>query len=413
MTKRKIGYIMSRFPHLPETFILREMTELEKYPIDICLFPLIRQNAPTVHQEAIPWVEKANFTPYISSDILKANIKYFLKFPSRYISALIKVVYYNIGSLNFLIRALILFPKSVYLARQGEELGIDHFHVHYATHPALAAWIINYFTGIDYSVTVHAHDIFIRKAMLSQKLCEAKFIIAISEFNKCYLSEKVDSSLLDKTHVVHCGIRPEDYQETLGSTRSDSSIFTILSIGSLQIYKGHKYLISACERLRNLQIQFHCHIIGEGEERSNLEALIRGFNLEDYITLHGAMPQEDVGRYLQIANCYVQPSIIAPNKKMEGIPVAIMEAMAAGLPVVATGLSGIPEIVHDGKTGLLVPEKDPTALANAIVYYYQHPKEANKIAESSKEYVKREFNLSITTSKIYRLFLGNLSNLGI
>lgn len=394
---------MSRFPHLPETFILREMTELEKLGLNIFLFPLIRQNPGVVHREAQPWIEKAIFTPYFSLPIFLSILKAFFTVPLKFVGAFFLIIYYNFSSLNFLSRAILLFPKAVHIAMQAKQMEIDHFHVHYATHPSLVAWIIKYLTGISYSVTIHAHDIFIRKTMLAEKLGQAKFIVAISEYNKKYVVREISKTLGHKIHVVHCGIRPEVYNRDSSFHAQRDEEFQIISIGSLQEYKGQKYLIEACSILRESDINFHCHIIGEGEMRHVLEAKISNYDLEGHITLHGGLPQEEVAGYLVRGNCYVQPSIIAKNKKMEGIPVSIMEAMAAKLPVVASRISGIPEIVIHNQTGILVEEKDPKQLAEAILFFYQNPVKAQAMAQFASQLVENEYNLVVNTQKIYNV----------
>ncbi len=300
-----------------------------------------------------------------------------------------------------------LFPKSVHIAMQAKKIGIDHFHVHYATHPALVAWIIKFLTGITYSVTIHAHDIFIRKTMLAEKLGQAKFIVAISEFNKNYVSQEVSNSLLPKIHVVHCGIRPDDYVRGSSAQKEQGAEYQIISIGSLQEYKGQKYLLEACSILKESEMNFHCHIIGEGEMRQVLETSILEFALESRVTLHGGLAQEDVARHLVRGNCYVQPSIIAKNKKMEGIPVAIMEAMAAKIPVVATKISGIPEIVIHNRTGILVDEKDAKQLAAAILFCYQNPVEVQTMVKLARQLVEKEYHLVDNAKKIYEVFVSS------
>ena len=140
--------------------------------------------------------------------------------------------------------------------------------------------------------------------------------------------------------------------------------------------------------------------------RPALKAAILENGLERMVTLHGGLPQEEVARHLVRANCYVQPSIIARNKKMEGIPVAIMEAMAAKLPVIATNISGISEIVIHNRTGLLVEEKNPQEIAEAIAYIYHHPTEADTMAEAANQLVHDEFNLITNAQKIYDVFMG-------
>ena len=184
----KIAYIMSRFPHLPETFILREMIALEQLGRQIELYPLIIQQQALVHKEALPWMERAHSIPWLSGDVLTANLRCALNRPDRYFSLLWRIFRENLSTPKFLIRTLVLFPKAVWMANKFKEDGISHIRAHYATHPAFVAWVINQLTGIPYSVTVHAHDIFVDKPMLATKLRGAEFVVSISEFNRDYFN---------------------------------------------------------------------------------------------------------------------------------------------------------------------------------------------------------------------------------
>jgi len=183
----KIAYLMSRFPHLPETFILREMIELERIGWQIELYPLIIQEQSTVHAEAGQWIKRARYVPIFSLDVLSSNIRFFLQDPRLYLWLWWMVFKENLFNPAFLARAFFLLPKAVRMAELMKEDGIRHIHAHYATHPALVAWIIHMLTKIPYSVTVHAHDIFKEKSMLAVKMQSAKAIVAISEFNRRYL----------------------------------------------------------------------------------------------------------------------------------------------------------------------------------------------------------------------------------
>jgi colanic acid/amylovoran biosynthesis glycosyltransferase len=399
----KIAYIMTRFPHLPETFILREMTALKKQGWAVVLYPLILQQQTVIHAEAKPWLSRARLLPFISFDVIKANYRIFREEPYHYSKLWGQVVRENLSYPKFLIRAMALFPKTVYAARLMQQEGITHIHAHYATYPALAAWLIHQLTGISYSVTVHAHDIFVRTEMLGTKLRAATFIAAISEYNREHLVRVVGSWVREKTHIIHCGIVP-DYYEPQTSMSEPKERFEIISIGSLQPYKGHPYLIKACALLRDQGVPLRCRIIGGGEERANLERLIREAQLEGLVELLGPQPQEVVARLLPTAHCYVQPSIITPAGKMEGIPVALMEALACELPVVATEISGIPELVQPDKTGYLVPPADVSALAKAISAVHNDPKRVAKMARAGRALVLKEFELSANVRQLAYLF---------
>jgi colanic acid/amylovoran biosynthesis glycosyltransferase len=399
----KIAYIVSRFPHLPETFILREMIHLETLGWQIELYPLVIQRQEVIHAEARPWLKRAHAVPWLSLGVLKSNLVKMATRPRQYVSLLARVMRENIRSPKFLARALLLFPRAAWMADEFKRQGITHIHAHYASHPALVAWLINQWTGITYSVTVHAHDIFVDKSMLATKLHDSAFISAISEFNRKYLADRFGPWVNEKTQIVRCGIEPTYYQRKQQAT-SKSSKLEIISVGSLQPYKGHIYLVKACAELLKRGIPFQCRIIGGGDLRSLLERAIQQNQLEGRIELLGPRTQDEVSRLLRTANCYVQPSVVTRTGKMEGIPVALMEAMVTGIPVVATSISGVPELVHPGETGWLVPPEDGMALADALTEIYQNPAEAARRADLGQKWVLEEFELSSNVRKLASLF---------
>jgi glycosyltransferase involved in cell wall biosynthesis len=401
----KVAYIMSRFPHLPETFILREMIAVECLGWQVALYPLVVQQQAVVHAEAQPWLERANRIAWISPEVLAANLRALVRAPGRYLGAWARTLWENGTSLNFLVRAVAILPKAVCMGERMRAEGIDHIHAHYATHPALAAWVIHRLTGIPYSVTVHAHDIFVDKAMLTTKLSSAAFIDAISGYNKEYLSLNCSNNLTPKTQVIHCGIEPGLYHPR----RDRQDRFTILSIGSLQPYKGQEVLIEACRLLAGRGLDFVCRIVGDGELRSDLQAQIAAAGLTGRVELAGPRTQQEVAGLLEAADCYVQPSVITPSGKMEGIPVALMEALACELPCVASRLSGIPELIRDGETGLLVEPRNPAALAEAIERLRREPQLGRRLGRAGHSLVLREFDLSTNAARLAELFEGSLS----
>jgi colanic acid/amylovoran biosynthesis glycosyltransferase len=399
---RKVAYIVSRFPKISETFILREMIAIEQKNWDVSLFPLIVETPPVIHPEAELWLSRLHYYPWLSLDIIAANLLQFLKTPFLYTSLWYTVIRENHPSLKFLARAILILPKAVRMAAEMSRNGILHIHAHYATHPALVAWIVHKLTGISYSVTVHAHDIFVDRSMIDLKLRDAVFVAAISEYNREFLVRHLGEWVREKTHIVHCGIQPELYT---GLARiKNNSRFDIVSIGSLQPYKGMQYLILACVLLRARGIPFYCRIIGDGVERPMLEELIAQNNLSQSVDLLGAMDQANVASILREAQVYVQSSVITPSGKMEGIPVSIMEAFATGIPVIASRISGIPELVISGETGYLVPPADVEALAEMLEHIYHNPVEANSLAKAGQEKVLHEFELSGNAQKLSLLF---------
>ncbi len=406
-TYPKIAYIMSRFPHLPETFILREMNQLSALGWPISLYPIINQEQSIVHPSAEQWLSRVKKVPLMSRAIATANARAFIKKPWRYGRIWLQSIVENLSSPKFLSRTLAMLPKAAYLAEMMQAEGITHIHAHYASHPALMAWIIHQLTGIPYSVTVHAHDIFVKFNMLHTKLKGATAIVAISEYNRSHLKHILGDWVTSKTHIIHCGIDLNSYKSA--QTHHEKSTFEIINIGSLQPYKGQRYLIQACAILRDRGVPFRCRIIGEGEDRAALTTLINDLDLADHVILLGAQTQDAVTALLPTAHCYAQPSVITPQRKMEGIPVSIMEAFASSLPVIATELSGIPELVQSGKTGYLVPPEDAEALAAQLVDVYQNPADAIAKAKKGRALVIQSFELTQNVQQLSDLLESMVS----
>lgn len=393
----KIAYIMSRFPLLSETFILREMIEVEKQGHIIMLYPIMCQRQSVVHDDAKDWVKRAQCTSFFSLPILIENIRQFTIKPLRYISLLLQIVWGNRSSLDFMIKGLTLFPQAVYAARKMENDGVEHIHAHYATHPALKAWIIHKLTGIPYSVTIHSHDIYDCHAMLEQKLKNAAFLAPISQYNIRYLENLLGEWIRNKCHVIHCGIDPSRYTANPKGIQNEN-LLKIIQIGTLHWKKGQTYLIQAMAALRDRGVPFRLSIIGEGDERQNIEKEIRTHELSAQVKMLGAKTQSEVAQLLREADCYIQSSV------SEGIPVAIMEAMACELPVVSTNITGIPELVLDGTTGFLVEPKDTLGMADALEVIYKAPLKRSEMGKKGREWVLKEFTLEGNVKKLVNCF---------
>lgn len=403
MTKfHKVAYIMSRFPGLSETFILREMCELERIGWHLSLYPLIFKEEAVIHEEAKNWMGRAQSPSFY--EILKENISLLFSDPWLYFSIAFQVVVSNFKSPKFLSRAAVVFPRAVWMSKKMMAENIEHIHSHYATHPALAAWIINQITGIPYGITVHAHDIFVDRSMLHQKLSDAAYIVAISEYNQRFLVDHYGEWINQKTHIIHCGIYLENYKNEYVPFKKPGK-FEIISIGSLRPYKGFVFLLDTCYMLKQeIGTNFRCRIVGGGELWSSLVKKMEQLDIKDVVELVGPKNQSEVADLLKEAHCYVQPSIVTNNGKMEGIPVSLMEAMASGLPVVATNISGIPELVIDGETGILVPFGDPKSLFFATLRVYNNPQIAGVLSAKGRKLVFSEFDIINTVSKLSGLF---------
>lgn len=400
----KIAYMMSRFPKVTETFVLYEILELEKLGAVVEIFPLIRQRESMMHAEAARLVERAFYVSVLSPAVIGAQFYWLAKSPLRYLKTWWNVLRGNAASPKFLARALVVMLLAAHFARRMQALEIAHIHAHWATHPALGAYIIHQLTGIPYSFTAHAHDIYVERSMLAEKIRGADFVVTISQYNRQFLRDLYGDALAEKINVVHCGIDPEVFQP-----RPDAKPpgpFTIICVASLEEKKGHPYLIAACEQLKTRGLDFRCLLVGDGDDRPQIEALIARSGLGDRITLLGRQPRQRVTELLAEADVMVLPSIVTDSGRKEGIPVALMEALATEMPVVATRISGIPELIEDGQTGLLVPERSGDALAEALIRLHNDPQLGRMLGKRGREKVLREFDLRQNARELYALFAG-------
>ena len=399
MSPPRLAYVMSRFPTLTETFILREIVCLTQSGWTVGLYPLILQRQKVVHAEAASLLPNVRRLPFLSGRVAAENLRAGFAQPGRYVATLLIALFENLRSPRFLVRTIALLPKIVYAARLMNADRIEYLHAHFATHPALAAWVIRRLTGIPYSVTIHAHDLHVNRTMLATKLRDAEFVVTISDYNRRYLRDVVGEWAAAKTRVIRCGVsRPRERK--LASPRRRGQRLEILSIGSLQPCKGFLILLAACEQLRAAGMAFRCRIVGEGRQRRLLERRIEVLRLRDAVMLLGSRTQAEVEDLLASAHCYVQQSIWLPSGKGEGLPVALIEALTAGLPVVASAISGIPELVRDGETGWLVPPNDPVAIAQAIQQIVGDPEEALLRAARGRELVCRDYDLEHNVGRL-------------
>jgi glycosyltransferase involved in cell wall biosynthesis/O-antigen ligase/aminoglycoside phosphotransferase (APT) family kinase protein len=413
--RRGIAVLLSRFPSVTETFILREVIEMERQGQPVCLMPLLREHPPIVHGEARPWVERALYTPFLSLPIVAANVRALVRHPARYLTLVARLLLGTLRSPRVFAGTISIIPKSFYLAERARAQGIRHVHAHFATHPTTAALIISVFADASFSFTIHAHDLFSRKyrPLLRMKLDRAAFVRVISRYNREHLRAHYPGAPLEKVHVIHVGIEPELYGradtaepgDTAGDATPEGATAPVrlMSVAALRDYKGIPVLLAACRRLLDDGMNVRCDVVGEGPMRPQLEREIHRLGLEQCVRLLGAKPQHEVRALLAERPIFVLSSVVMPDGWMEGIPVALMEAMASGAAVVTSRISGIPELVENGVSGVLVEQGDPDALARAIRQLASAPDVALRLGIAGRSQVNAGFRLDMTVQQLLAL----------
>lgn len=418
-----VAYVVSRFPKLTETFILYEILALEAQGVRVELFPLLHarsttspsegggiwrkllerirpsSGAMTVHPEARPLVARAHYTPFVSAPIIAANWRVFRRGPRAYLRMVATIVADNAGSLNFLLGGLAIIPKAVYIGELMRRRGVQHVHAHFANHPATAAWIIHATTGLPYSFTGHGADLQVDQHMLRRKVRDAHAVVTISEYNRAFIARHTGLDQ-DRVTVIHCGVDTVHFTPRRAATSSASRALRLLCIGTFYEVKGHRYLLEACRILIDRGRRLTLDLIGEGPDEAELRALVAARGLTDSVSFAGPRTRDEIVQALGNADLLVVPSVPTESGRREGIPVVLMEAMASGVPVIASNISGIPELVEHDRSGLLVEPRDPDAIADAVDRILHEPGLAERLSIGGRSRVEAAFDLQANATRL-------------
>lgn len=281
--------------------------------------------------------------------------------------------------------------QAMLVRRWARRRGVTHFHTHFGGYAATVAYLSRLMGGPSYSVTLHAFDIFrnsVNRDLLRRIIAQSAFTVTVSQFNAVYLRDQVMANP-SKVRVLYNGIPLERFPYS-DAKREPASI---LSVGRLIEKKGFLHLIRACGLLAKRGLPIRCDIVGEGPQKDALKAEIRKLGLQGVIRLVGAWPQERVAQALSHATLFVLPCVEAKDGNMDALPTVLLEAMAAGCPCVSTRLSGIPEIIVDEQSGLLVAPEDDASLAKSIGRLLDHPADAARLAREGRNRVEKIFDV--------------------
>ncbi len=401
----KIAYLIKRFPHLSETFILHEVLELERQGLPLKIFSLLEPSGK-INQAAEDVQSQVTYLPqgfpFGLLSLLREAFKRFTKSPISFLkvcgTALIQ--FRHPSTPHHLLYA-------AYIANQVEQEGVTHLHAHYANTPATVALLVHKFTGISYSLTAHAKDIYLsRKGMLAYKMKHARFVVTCTEYNRKYLASAADPCSDVPIHRIYHGLDLRVFPLDPRRVSSTDERPLILSVARLVEKKGLSYLLQACRRLEDQGYDFNCRIIGDGPLRQLLEQQIRDLALTERVTLWGAETHERVIEMYQQATLMALPCVVASNGDRDGIPNALVESLYMGVPVVSTPVSGVPELISSEYNGLLVPERDSIALADAIARLLDDPRLRQKLSTAGHETVLAKFDMSANAQYLMQLVMN-------
>jgi len=391
---RRIAYVLKRYPRFSETFVVNEILAHEAAGLEIDIFAL-RPTSDTHFQHAIADV-RAPVT-HLRYGGIKAETLW------NELSAQGQA---QPECWNHLAQAegytAVEVYQAVLLAGEVRARGIEHIHAHFATTAAAVARLGALLSGVPYSITAHAKDIFhesIDPSLLARKLADASAVVTVSDYNVDYLRRSFPASATH-IHRVYNGLKLDDYEFVEPTDRRP----LILSVGRLVEKKGFADLIDACAVLNDTGIDFHCLIVGGGDLAESLESRIRRHDLADRVRMIGPRPRAEVLQLMRQAALLVAPCVTASTGDRDGLPTVLLEAMACGTPCLSTDLVGIPEVVRHRETGIVVPEHDIESLAAAMQRLLVDPRVRRRLALAARKLMEREFDIRRNAAHLRRLF---------
>jgi len=391
---REVAYLLERFPSFGQTFCYREVAELERQGTKVHVYSIRRP----VNEPKQDWdeqlVQRVHYLP--EENVLVREVDRSLR--EGRVSSAAREAVQKWGRQSDFLRLY----QAIHVGLRLQQDGVRHLHAHFAGMAARTAFWINQFFGIPYSFTAHANDIFAPRdfvVSLAKLMANAAAIVTVSDYAAEFLRNRFPE-VFSKVHRIYNGVdlarfHPVDF---------GSGIPAIVSIGRLIEKKGFADLINACRLLKPRGREFVCEIIGEGPLETELRSQIARDGLESCVKLVGPQTQSQISLRLSHATIFALPCTREEGGGMDNLPTVIMEAMAAGLPIVSTGLAGVPEMVENNFNGILVPEKEPGAVAAALEYLIANPEEARRFGDRGRQIAREKFSIETSGRALLALF---------
>ncbi len=422
----EIGYVLKGFGRTSETFITNEIALLERRGLRLRIFSLLELTgqqrhaavdairAPIIHLPALTSLSESGSLAWLAENLprmLGTHARLFLARPGRYLRTLAEVVRL---SLRYRMGAPLSFFKEFlqagFIAERAMAAGsVRHLHAHFCHTATTVAMLASGLSGLPFSFTAHAKDIYVEEHnpgdLLARKMRRAKFVVTCTEANRRHLASLAPAGV--PIHTIYHGLEPARFSPRAAGARGEPLL--VLSVGRMVEKKGFPALLEACRILQARGVPFVCRIVSSGgPEQERVAAAIAANDLASRVQVCPPVTQEDLRRVYEEAAVFALPCRIAGNGDRDGIPNVLVEAMAMGLPVVSTSVSGIPELITHDVDGRLVPEDDPAALADALAALLADGPLRERLGRAAREKVRRNFDAEEKIAALHRLFAGCL-----
>jgi glycosyltransferase involved in cell wall biosynthesis len=398
----RIAYLCSRYPAVSLTFIQREVQALRARSLEIETFA-VRRAKP---HEVLSRTDREEFArtyailPPRLGDFLRAHATALLRRRGGYLRTLRWSLGLSPGGVRPLLWRLFYFAEAAMLWRECERRGVRHIHAHLANVGCDLAMIAARLggDGWSWSFTMHGSTEFfdVHAHRLPDKAGDARFVVCVSDFTRSQLLMWIPTEEWGKLRVIRCGVDVELFRR--GPDPSPGERFRVLSVTRLVPGKGMPFLLDALAALIDRGVDAELVVVGDGPERQQFVEQARRLGIADRVELAGAVGQDEIRQHYASANAFCLPSFA------EGVPVVLMEAMAFELPAVATRITGVPELIEDGRSGLLVTPARADELADALERLANSPELRQSIGAAARERVVGEFNIQRSADQLVRLY---------
>ncbi len=397
----RVAYLTGHYPAVSHTFILREVEALRSLGAKVRTYAIRRPSAD--HLRGTAEQEAARDTFYVLATakriipLLAAQTLMFRQ-PSTYFATLLLALSMRAPGLRALIYQLIYFAEATIIADDLRRHNVTHLHNHFADVSANVAVLAAKLSDIPFSFTLHGPaELFApERWKIREKVRHARFVACISHFARSQAMYFSDPDDWPKLRIIHCGVIPEMYQHPKTPMPGKTHL---VYVGRLTAIKGVRVLLQAFSEALKSNPDLHLTIVGDGDDRAKLETLSAPD--AEKVTFSGYLSQEDVAATLATADAFVLPSFA------EGLPVVLMEALAASIPVICTQVAGVSELVEDGKSGFIVPPGDVDTLRDRILKLAADPDLRANMGQTGQARVASEFDVRTEAARLLTLFEGD------
>jgi colanic acid/amylovoran biosynthesis glycosyltransferase len=401
----RVAYLMSHYPAISHAFVVREIEHVRATGVELDTLSVHRTPAHDLLAAADRQAEATTFSvlPTSLGRLLGAHLEALVRSPRRYLRTLALALRTGAPGLRERLWHVFYFAEAMILLRHCRRARIAHIHAQFADVATDVAMLVTHYRsgqrvdGVEcsWSLAVHGSAEFydVTRYALADKLDHARFAVAISDFGRSQLMRLSPLERWSRIHVVRCGVDLDVYAPPAQRSSSDLRS-NILFVGRLLHGKGLSLFFEAIAKLRRRGAEVVATIVGDGPARAEFEAVAGRLRVSEHVRFVGAVGQDDIRSYYADADIFCLPSFA------EGIPVVAIEAMAMELPVVATRIMGIPELVDDGANGILVAPGRADELTEALARLVRAPQERRSMGSAAREKVRRDFDVAASARRM-------------